>query len=304
MSTRTKGTLIALVGIAIWSTSGVLISFILTNYPISSLALAFWRNFIITLFLFPILLIFRRRALRFDRKHLLFTLLYGCFLGVFNSVWVLSVNFNGAAVATVLAYSSAGFTAVFAYFIFREKITIHKIIAIILSMTGSIMVSKAYLPEMWQVNAISIVIGLVSGAFFAGYTLFGKASLQRQIDPWGSMFYTFLIGAIFILVLSQFRAIPGAPATAAEIVPALGTIGWLWMIFLSIGPTLLGFGLYNVSMMFIPASVTNLLATSEPAMTAVQAYFFLGERLNWVQILGSFIILSAVIIIQFSKIEE
>lgn len=304
MTTKTKGTLIALVGIAIWSTSGVLISYILNNYEISSLALAFWRNFIITIFLLPILLIYRRRSLRLDKKHFMFTLIYGCFLGIFNSIWVLSVNFNGAAVATVLAYSSAGFTAIFAYFIFREKITIHKVVAIILSMTGSIMVSKAYLPEMWQVNAISIVIGLVSGAFFAGYTLFGKASLQRQIDPWGSMFYTFFIGAMFILILSLFRSIPGAPATASEIVPNLGTIGWFWMIFLSIGPTLLGFGLYNVSMMFIPASVTNLLATSEPAMTAVQAYFLLGERLNWVQILGSVIILGAVIIIQFAKYEE
>jgi len=303
MSNRSKGTLIALIGIAIWSTSGVLISYLLTNYPIGSISLAFWRNFIISLFLFPVLLLFRPRSLRLERKHLPFIFLYGGFLAIFNSIWVLSVNYNGAAVATVLAYSSAGFTAILAYFIFKESITAPKTAAIILSLSGSVLVSKAYVPEMWLSNALGISIGLVTGAFFAGYTLFGKASLQRRIDPWGSMFYTFFIGSLFILVFDQFTFLPGAAGSLRGVIPQMPSAGWAWMIFLSLGPTLMGFGLYNISMMFIPASITNILATSEPAMTAVQAYFFLGEKLSWIQIIGSLVILLAVIIVQIGEKE-
>lgn len=303
MSNRSKGTFIALIGIAIWSTSGVLISYLLTTYPIGSITLAFWRNFIISLFLFPVLLIFRPRSLRLDRRYWPFIVLYGGFLAIFNSIWVLSVNYNGAAVATVLAYSSAGFTSILAYFIFKEPITAQKSAAILLSLTGSVLVSKAFVPEMWLSNALGISIGLVTGAFFAGYTLFGKASLQRQIDPWGSMFYTFFIGAFFILVFDQFTFLPGAAGSLPGVIPQMPFAGWAWMIFLSIGPTLMGFGLYNVSMMFIPASITNILATSEPAMTAVQAYFFLGEKLSWIQILGSLTILFAVVIVQVGEKE-
>lgn len=301
MSTKSKGTLIALIGIAIWSTSGVLISYLLINYPFTSLSLAFWRNLIISIFLLPVLFIFRRKSLILDKKHIVFTLFYGAFLAVFNSIWVLSVFYNGAAVATVLAYSSAGFTAILAYFIFQEKITGPKIVAIILSLGGSILVSKAYSPEMWANNLLGIVVGLTTGAFFAGYTLFGKASLLRHIDPWGSMFYTFLTGSAFILIFNLIPVIPGAAGSISAVVPVMETAGWAWMIFLSLGPTLLGFGMYNISMMFIPASVTNILATTEPAMTAIQAYFFLGEQLNWVQILGSLIIVSAVLILRLSE---
>lgn len=301
MSNKSKGTLIALIGIAIWSTSGVLISYILTNYNVGSLSLAFWRNFIISIFLFPVLLIIRPRSLRLDRVHLSFIVLYGGFLAIFNSIWVLSVNYNGAAVATVLAYSSAGFTAILAFLIFKEPITAPKTAAIILSLTGSVLVSKAYIPEMWISNSLGIGIGLITGAFFAGYTLFGKASLQRRIDPWGSMFYTFFIGSVFILIFDQFALIPGASGSLMGIIPTMPFAGWAWMVFLSIGPTLMGFGLYNISMMYIPASVTNILATSEPAMTAVQAYFFLGEQLSSIQVIGSLVILFAVIIIQISN---
>jgi drug/metabolite transporter (DMT)-like permease len=54
-------------------------------------------------------------------------------------------------------------------------------------------------------------------------------------------------------------------------------------------------------MSYLPASVTNLLATLEPAMTAAEAYVFLHERMTLIQIAGSLVILSAVLIVQFQK---
>jgi drug/metabolite transporter (DMT)-like permease len=74
-------------------------------------------------------------------------------------------------------------------------------------------------------------------------------------------------------------------------------------VLLSFGPTLLGFGLYNASMNYLPASITNLLATTEPVLTAVEAYIFLGERLTFIQIAGSVIILIAVLIVRLEKEE-
>jgi drug/metabolite transporter (DMT)-like permease len=54
-------------------------------------------------------------------------------------------------------------------------------------------------------------------------------------------------------------------------------------------------------MNYLPASITSLLATTEPAMTAVEAYIFLDERMSLVQIIGSLIILSAVLIVQLER---
>ena len=45
--------------------------------------------------------------------------------------------------------------------------------------------------------------------------------------------------------------------------------GWLILFLLAAGPTLAGFGLYNVSLTYLPSSVVNLIVTLEPVMTAL-----------------------------------
>jgi drug/metabolite transporter (DMT)-like permease len=56
--------------------------------------------------------------------------------------------------------------------------------------------------------------------------------------------------------------------------------------------------LYNVSLVYLPSSVANLIATLEPAFTAVIAYFLLRERLSVMQIFGSLMILSGVVFLR------
>jgi drug/metabolite transporter (DMT)-like permease len=70
------------------------------------------------------------------------------------------------------------------------------------------------------------------------------------------------------------------------------------LFLLAAGPTLAGYGLYNVSLTYLPSSVANLVVTLEPAFTAVLAYFLLGERLTWIQIVGSLLILSGVVFLR------
>ena len=72
-------------------------------------------------------------------------------------------------------------------------------------------------------------------------------------------------------------------------------VGWGVLFLLAAGPTVMGFGLYNVSLSYLPSSVANLIVTLEPVFTAITAYFLLGERLTWIQILGSMVVLSGVV---------
>ena len=43
------------------------------------------------------------------------------------------------------------------------------------------------------------------------------------------------------------------------------------------------------------------MATLVPALTAIEAYIFLHERMTLIQVIGSLIILSAVLIVQLEK---
>jgi drug/metabolite transporter (DMT)-like permease len=222
-------------------------------------------------------------------------------LAVFNSIWALSVKANGAAVATVIAYSSAGFTAILAYFIFKEKLGLPKILAVILSLSGCVLVSGAYRLEMWQLNPIGVTVGLLSGLLFAAYSLMGKEAARRKLNPWTSLVYSFAFGSVFLLIFNLIPMLPGSAGSIHALLPDLPINGWIILIVLALVPTIFGFGLYNMSMNYIPASIANLLATLEPAMTALEAYILLDERMTIPQIIGGLIILSALIVVQFEK---
>ena len=175
MTSRTKGILIALTGTTAWATTGIFISYLLKHYDLQPLTLAFWRDLIIALSLITILRFGQPPALKISRRDLPFFILYGFFgLAIFNSLWTFSVQFNGAAVATVLAYSSPAFTVLLARPILKEPLTSRKLIAVVLSLTGCVFVAKAYSSEAWQVNPIGILVGLGTGLGFAFYSLAGR----------------------------------------------------------------------------------------------------------------------------------
>jgi len=301
MSHLTKGYFIAIIGIIIWSTTPVFIGYLIIHYKMPALLVAFWRDLLVCVALVPALFLIRRSLLHIHVSQIKFYTFYGLILALFNSIYILSVKANGAAAATVLAYSSAGFTAILAWWFFREKLGLPKIVAIILSLIGCVMVSNAYTQEMWKLNPLGVSTGLLSGLLFAGYNLLCKEAARRKINPWTALLYSFAFGSIFLMIFNLFSILPDAAGSFKTLLPTLPVNGWLVLIVLAFVPTVLGFGLYNTSMNYLPASIVSLLATSEPAMTAVEAYIFLDERMTNVQIVGGLIILSAVLLVQLEK---
>ncbi len=64
-----------------------------------------------------------------------------------------------------------------------------------------------------------------------------------------------------------------------------------------------GFGLYNVSLGYLPSSVANLILSTEPVFTAVIAYLLLGEQMTGIQLAGSLLILGGVAIMRLFEKE-
>jgi drug/metabolite transporter (DMT)-like permease len=299
-----RGYTYALISAVVLSTTAILIRYLTRNFELPALILAFWRDVIVGLTLLLGLGLLRRGLLQLDRKHLPYLLIYGLVMSVFNSLWTLSVALNGAAVATVLAYCSAAFTALLGWWLLKESLRWEKLLAVAVSLAGCVLVANALDPAAWRGNLLGILTGVISGLLWAVYSLMGRSASRRGLNPWTTLYYTFTFAAVFLLAYNLLggRWIPGAAATPAELL-WLGNswMGWGVLVLLAAGPTLAGFGLYNVSLVHLPSSVVNLIATSEPAFTAVIAYFFLGERLTWVQLAGSALILGAVVFLRISE---
>jgi drug/metabolite transporter (DMT)-like permease len=300
-SNLTRGYTIALISAMILSTTAIFIRHLTQTYHLPSLVLAFWRDCLVVLTLLLVLGLRRPRLLRVTRRHLLYLIVYGLILAIFNALWTLSVALNGAAISTVLVYCSAGFTALLGWWLLKERLDWAKFLALVLSLGGCVLVSGALDTAAWQANLIGIVAGILSGLFYAIYSLMGRSAAQRGLNPWTTLFYTFGLAAVFLLL---FNLLPGGPLPGAASRLAdlfwLGTAmaGWGILFLLAAGPTVLGFGLYNVSLSYLPSSIANLIVTLEPAFTTVIAYFLLGERLNGLQFGGSVLILAGVVFLR------
>jgi len=298
-SRLSRGYLIALVGTAIWSTTAIFIRYLTTNYALPPLVLAFWRDLFVAAGLAAALVVFNRGLFRANRGHWKFLVAYGFVLSIFNMLWTVAVALDGAAVATVLAYNSAAFTALLAWRIFGERLSRAKIIAILLSMAGCILVAGAYDPAAWLVNPLGIAAGLVAGLAFAVYSIMGRAAAQRNMPAWSTLLYIFLAAAVFLLLYQVIAAlIPGWGTSLNLLALGNSATGWAVLAALALGPTIGGYGLYTVSLAYLPASVANLIATLEPTMTAAWAYWLLGETFTPPQVVGGVLVLSGVVILR------
>jgi len=301
--TLNKGYLIGIIGALIWSSTAVFIRYLTSAYAMPEMVLAFWRDLIVGIVLFLVIkLTGSSHILHIDKKHTKFLVFYGFVLSLFNILWTYSVTYNGAAVSTVLVYTSSAFTALLGWWFLHERVTAYKIIAIIISITGCAFVAGVHLPSTWQVNLLGIITGLVSGIGFAVYSLLGKSLTPRKINPWAGLMVSFFIAALFLLTYQVIPALYLQDVHMPELF-FLGNQwrGWLFLLLLAIIPTIGGYGLYTVSMGYLPASVANLIASSEPAFTAILAFFFLGELFTPVQLMGSLAIMVSVLILRLMK---
>ncbi len=296
-----RGYSYALLGAFFLSTTSILIRHMTLTYQIPALILAFWRDVFMVATLIPAFWIFNKNLLKIKSVHLGFLILFGLIVAIFNSFWTLSVSINGAAVATVLVYCSAGFTVLLGWWLLNESLTWIKLVAVVLSLGGCVLVAEAYDPALWNTNFAGIITGILSGLSYAAYSLMGRSASQRGLSPWTTLLYSFTFAGIFLLILNL---IPGdfliGKAVQASDLFWLGNRldGWIILILLAAIPTIGGFGFYNVSLSYLPSSIANLISTTEPAFTAVTAFLFLGERLRPVQMAGSLFILAGVVFLR------
>ncbi len=293
----TRGYSLAVISAVILSTTAIFIRYLTQTYAIPALVLALWRAGFVVLTLFAVLSAFHPALLKVEKRHLPYLLAYGALLAVFNSFWTLSVALNGAAVATVLVYCSAAFTAILGWWLLKERLDWGKTLVIVVTLAGCVLVSNALDVAVWQSNFSGILTGVLAGLGYALYSLMGRSASQRGLNPWTTLTYIFVFATVFLLGFNLFfgDVIPGAATRPVDLL-WLGDawLGWGVLFLLAAGPTVAGFGLYLVSLSYLPASIVNLIVTLEPTFTAVGAYFLLGERLIGVQLLGSLLILGGV----------
>lgn len=282
------GYLISFLAAAVWAGTAPGISF-LQRQNVPSLTIAFWRDVVIAVALMGGIGLIRPAALRIDRSSMKGMMVAGAVsIGLYHALWVYSVLFNGAAVAVVLVYTYNAFVTIGARIAFKEPITPIHAIALLLSFAGLFLVVRAYDPEIWRVSWVGTLIGIGSALTHTVYVLYNQR-FMKSISPLVSLGYMMTFGSVALLVITLVAA-PAAllaidsPATAATIA------------FLGIGPTLGGYGLFNLALRYIPGKVAGLITVMEVPISALIVFLLLGDKLEPIQLAGMVLVLIATVL--------
>ncbi len=294
-----QGYLVVSVATVMWASSAVLIGYLTRTAGASPLWVAFWRDFLAGLILVGILIVVRPAVLRVSRRDLLFLTAFAVLgLAWVEVVWTYSVAYNGASIATVLAYTAPAFVAVVSWKLFDEPLGWRMIAAI-----GGVLVGCALVAEIIGSHSVSwnpreILVGLTGGLGFAVYGLFGKAASRRGLNSWTTTVYVCSLASFALLAVAGVMTLlghgPAQPIWAVSADPR----AWLYLLLLAIVPTLIGDGLYLLGLGYMRVSMASLIVSLEPVFTVIAAFLALGERLSRMQLIGSLIIVGAIVAVQ------
>lgn len=281
-----RGYLLVALAAILWATLGLFFRVLHDDFHLTALAIAFLRASLTAICLAAFALIARKNSFNVSRRDVPFFALYGlCGVAAFYFLYVEAVVTTSITTAVVLLYTAPAFVSIVAWKLWHEPLNASKITAVAIAFLGCALLARAYDKSEFQLNWIGLLLGLGAGLAYAIYTIFSKAALERHTSL-TALTYALTFGAIFLAPLQSPNDF--APLVQQPMV-------WIFILGLVLGPSIGALAFYNAGLERVPASNASLVATLEPVVASVLAYFVLGERLEFAQVIGGALVIGAAV---------
>lgn len=256
----------------------------LTGAGLSSLQVLFLRGAVSSLLVLIIILFKNPKLLKIQFKDLWMFIGTGVVsLTFFSLCYFRTILEAGTSIAVILLYTSPIFILVFSRFLFKEKITVPKLMALILTFGGCILVSG--LGGGKGMSFVSFIIGLGAGLGYGLYSIFSRYAL-RKYDSLTVTFYTFVFSSISIIPFCKIQEIPSC-------------IDWkvsLFILGIALFCTVLPYIFYTVGLSGLETGKAAILVTVEPLVGTLVGFLLWKEEVSVLKILGILLIFAAIIL--------
>jgi drug/metabolite transporter (DMT)-like permease len=249
------------------------------------------------------LLAFARGRLRVGRRELLFLAAFGV-TGVAFVQWFYFVAIENlpVGIALLIQFIAPVFIALFAWLVYHEQIRQRIWVALVLCITG-----LAVVVEVWSglaFDAVGVTAALGGALALTTYVLMAERE-RRHRDPVSLSFYGFLFAALFWAVLQPLWGFPWE--TLEDSVSLQGRFEdetapvWLLVAFVVVVGTMITFSLLTGALRHISATRASIVATFEPVVATVIAWFWLEETFGAAQLVGGAVVLAGIFLAQTAR---
>jgi drug/metabolite transporter (DMT)-like permease len=296
------GYVMAMTAAALWAVNGT-VSKVILAHGISSLQLAEVRSTGAFVGLALLLAVTAPQRLRITRRELPFLAFFGiCGLAFVQWFYFLAIHRLEIGVALLIQYLAPLLVALWARFVAHEHVRRRIWVALILALTGlSLMV------DLWHgfsLDAFGVVASLLGAATYALYILQAEHAVDRR-DPISLICWGFLFAALFWAVVAPWWSFPYT--RVGDSVSLLGNLDgvhlpvWSLMAWMVVLGTIVPFALLVSALRHIAATRAGIVAMLEPVVATVVAWIWLSEALDAGQLVGSTVVLAAILLAQTAR---
>lgn len=288
----------------IFAVNGTVSKVVLHSVDLSTLELTQARSTGACLGFALVLLLTRPGALRVGRRELLFLAVFGV-TGVAFVQWLYFVSIDRLpiGIALLIQYLGPLLVALWARYALHEAVRRRIWLALALALAGLTVIVEA-----WQggltLDGLGVAAAFAGAGAYALYLLMADRAVARR-DPISVACYGFLFAAVFWFVVQPLWEFPAGKLE--DDVSLLGRLddvslpGWLLVVFVVVGGTMVSFGLIISALRHISATRVGIVAMVEPVIAAVFAWAWLEEELGPAQLLGGVIVLTAIVLAQTAR---
>ena len=213
-----------------------------------------------------------------------------CSLFLMNLTYFTAMQHTSLAVAGVLLYTAPIFVMLLSALLFREKITVKKILALVLAFCGCALVSG--LGTDSRISTAGLLWGLGAGISYALYSIFGRYAIQRGYGSWTMTFYSFLFCSALSIFLCDWQAV--APVVGQP-------IQLIWILGLGFITAFAPYVLYSLGLQSVENSRASILASIEPVVAAIVSVVVFAEPMSLTAACGIALVLAAIILLSIHK---
>ncbi|AEV94708.1 DMT family transporter [Pediococcus claussenii] len=199
----------------------------------------------------------------------------------------MSIQTGNAAASTILQYLSPLFIVLGSLLFQHERPLRSDMIAFGIALLGVFLaITKGNLNTL-AIPTNSLIWGILSGVTAAFYIVLPKP-VTKEHSPMIVLGWALIIASVLFNLKRPVWV--DVPPIHTSTVLSIGTV-------ILIG-TILAFLSLLHSLNFAPSSVVSILDAVQPVVTFILSLVFLGLEFNWVELLGSVLVIIAIIILQ------
>ena len=292
-----QGILLVVVAGILWGTTGTFVR-TFTKLGLSSLQISVFKVIVAALILFLYTLIFKRDMLKIKFRDIWVFIASGIIsLDFFTFCYFTTIQNTSLSVAAVLLYTAPAFVMLMSAVLFKEKVTVQKIIACLMAFIGCVL-TAGVVGNGFSVPGKYLLTDVLSGIGYALYSIFGEIALRKGYKPLTVTTYTFLfatVGFMFIIKPKEIMA-------AADKAPS-----YFWffglLTVMSIVVSLMPYVCYTNGLTRVNPSKASIIASVEPITATLIGTFVFKEYPDIYGVLGIVCVVAAIVLlnIRFSK---